>query len=374
MATGARGARRLVAGFPVNCIELPPVVKLGPGRYAPEDPALAGQDVVALRSELLADAVHRLRPDLLLVDRHPRGLLGELDDALSAFETCSPRGQAVLGLRDILDEPAAVAAEWDGYRLAETIRRRYPTVLCYGDRSVYDIAAEYDFDDEVAGRIRYTGYLTDGPLATDPLGVRWRHGIRGRLAVCTLGGGKDAAAVAMAFLDAMMLMKGGGWRGVLITGPYMPASDVERLRAHPVGDAVKLVPVAEDVPSYLSAADAVLCMGGYNTTCEVLSLAAPAVLVPRIRPRLEQMMRAERLAARGLLDWIHPESLTPALVATALERVARRRRGGVAGNLDAISHRGVSLAAWMLTELLPASAFEAGAFPVLAANPWGADG
>ena len=63
--------------------------------------------------------------------------------------------------------------------------------------------------------------------------------------------------------------------------------------------------------SLMAAADVVLSMGGYNTVCELLTLHKRAVVVPRIRPGQEQALRAERMAARGLLRMLHPEQLAP---------------------------------------------------------------
>jgi predicted glycosyltransferase len=56
----------------------------------------------------------------------------------------------------------------------------------------------------------------------------------------------------------------------------------------------------------------------------MLSLGRPALIVPRVRPRREQLLRAGRLAARGLVDMIHPDTLTPAALAARLaDAVAR---------------------------------------------------
>jgi predicted glycosyltransferase len=52
-------------------------------------------------------------------------------------------------------------------------------------------------------------------------------------------------------------------------------------------------------------------MGGYNTVCELLSFRKRALVVPRVTPRREQLIRAERLSALGLLDLLHPDELTP---------------------------------------------------------------
>ena len=98
--------------------------------------------------------------------------------------------------------------------------------------------------------------------------------------------------------------------------------------------------------------DAVLCMGGYNTTCEVLGLAVPAVIVPRMTPRLEQLMRARRLADRGLVHWLHPEGLTPRVVAGALAYVADTPKDDLLARMGSLAHTGVHTTARLLSELL----------------------
>ena len=44
----------------------------------------------------------------------------------------------------------------------------------------------------------------------------------------------------------------------------------------------------------MNRAHCVVAMGGYNTFCEILSFDKPALIVPRVKPRLEQAIRAER--------------------------------------------------------------------------------
>ena len=43
-------------------------------------------------------------------------------------------------------------------------------------------------------------------------------------------------------------------------------------------------------------------MGGYNSTYEALGGGIRPIIIPRRRPRREQAIRAERLAALGLAD------------------------------------------------------------------------
>jgi predicted glycosyltransferase len=142
---------------------------------------------------------------------------------------------------------------------------------------------------------------------------------------------------------------------VLITGPYMATEDVDRLRRHPAAAWVPVIQMVDDMPSYLAAADAAVCMGGYNTTCEVLALAVPAVIIPRVQPRAEQRMRAERLGARGLVRWIHPDGLSARVLAENIERVAALPRVDLVARVASIAHRGVRTAARQLEALLPAA-------------------
>ena len=79
--------------------------------------------------------------------------------------------------------------------------------------------------------------------------------------------------------------------------------------------------------AYAAAADLVIGMAGYNTSCEVLGARTAAVLVPRASQRDEQRMRAVRLAERGLVDTVDSTDLTPeTLAAAAIRALARGRR------------------------------------------------
>src|SRR5262249_41226169 len=74
---------------------------------------------------------------------------------------------------------------------------------------------------------------------------------------------------------------------------------------------LRVLEFVTDADLLLDRADRVVAMGGYNTVCEVLSYEKLALVVPRVEPRLEQLIRAERLRQLGLLDLLHPDALCP---------------------------------------------------------------
>jgi len=66
----------------------------------------------------------------------------------------------------------------------------------------------------------------------------------------------------------------------------------------------------------------VVAMAGYNTFCEILSLDKRAILVPRVLPRREQVMRAQRAASLELAYMLDPEGPhEPEIMTTALRNL-----------------------------------------------------
>jgi predicted glycosyltransferase len=95
-------------------------------------------------------------------------------------------------------------------------------------------------------------------------------------------------------------------------------------------------------------ADAVVTMGGYNSVCSVLSYKKPALVIPRVVPRTEQLIRAERLAKRGLVDWIHPDQLTPGALSRWMHTVAPAE----VDHSDRIDMRGLERISMLVADLL----------------------
>jgi predicted glycosyltransferase len=90
-------------------------------------------------------------------------------------------------------------------------------------------------------------------------------------------------------------------------------------------------------------------MGGYNSACEALSFEKPMLIVPRVKPRQEQMIRAQALRAMGLADLLHPEQLSPDALTQWLSQ--DRPRPEVHGRVD---FNGLSALSAMLERLVSA--------------------
>jgi predicted glycosyltransferase len=113
---------------------------------------------------------------------------------------------------------------------------------------------------------------------------------------------------------------------VIVTGPFMPEAERARLaRAAGERDDLHVLGFVPDADALVAIADDVVAMGGYNTACEILAAGTRALIVPRVRPRREQLVRAQALAARGAVDVLHPDRLSADALSAWLAAGGARR-------------------------------------------------
>ena len=86
----------------------------------------------------------------------------------------------------------------------------------------------------------------------------------------------------------------------------------------------------------VEGADRIIAMGGYNTVCETLSFEKRALIVPRSKPRQEQLIRAERMRNLGLLDYLEAESLKPEALSAWIARSLPRLKLNGQVNLNGL--------------------------------------
>jgi predicted glycosyltransferase len=320
IVTGSPLAHRFQFPPGVDFIKLPSVVKVGAERYESRILPISFSAIRELRREMLLSAARHFQPRTLVVDNVPRGLKGELVSTLSYLKDTSC--QLILGLRDVVDEAGWVRHAWAADGSFELLDEVYDQIVVYGRREIYDVVDEYGFPPRAAEKTRFVGYLLREGGARRSEAIRAELGVEGRpLVLVMAGGGGDGRQLLGAVLEAIALRSDGpDFNCVLVGGPLMPPHDRRVLEFAAERPFVRYVDFVEDVGSYVAAADVVVSMGGYNSVTEVLAAQKSAIIVPRISPRREQLIRAEALSRRGLLRMIHPAELTPRRLLAEMER------------------------------------------------------
>ncbi len=310
----------------VDFVRVPGVIKLRNGDYTSLQLHIDPDHTLAIRSSIIRHTAEVFEPHVCLIDKEPLGLRGEVRDTLAMLKARGTR--LVLGLRDIMDDPSSLMEEWDRKQVYPALRDLYDRIYVYGPRAMFDPMTELPGFGEFASKVRFTGYLrrslpawpsdaeVDGALPEEPY------------ILVTPGGGGDGEGLVDAVLGAYEADPSLPHACVVLFGPFMNGED--RRRFH---DRAELLPQVScrtfdaRVERLFDGAAAVVAMGGYNVFCEILSFDKPALLVPRTVPRLEQLLRAERAAALGVVSMLELEAAAdPVRMAEALRALPAQPR------------------------------------------------
>src|SRR4051794_6707609 len=145
---------------------------------------------MAIRAAIIRQTAESFRPDLFLVDKEPLGLKGEVLPTLNPLKS---RGTTlVLGLRDIMDEPALLLREWKRKKVLPALEHLYDEIWVYGLAEFADPLQGVACLAAVRSKMIYTGYLR---RAVPHLKTTEPPARRAPYVLVTVGGGDDGMAV-----------------------------------------------------------------------------------------------------------------------------------------------------------------------------------
>ena len=326
-------------GSGVDYVRVPGVTKLPDGEYRSLNLHVPIDEAVRLREAIILRTAETFRPDLFIVDKEPTGFRGEI---VAALERLRAEGcRLVLGIRDVLDEPALLVPEWERKGAAEALRRYYDEIWIYGLRAIYEPLAALGLPDEIGRATTYPGYLRRelpraSPFTRDPKITRQP------CVLVTTGGGGDGEDLIDWVISAYETGDAPELPALIVFGPFVNR-DRRRGFLERIGRTRKLDALSFDtkIERLMEKAAAIVGMGGYNTFCEILSLDKRALIVPRTRPRLEQHIRAVEAERLGLVRMLREDGggRDPGRMAAALRALPEQPRPSevtVPGLLDGL--------------------------------------
>jgi predicted glycosyltransferase len=265
------------------------------------------------RATQLLEIFHAARPRLLITEMFPLGrrqMRFELLPLLEAAARRTPRPAIVCSVRDILNERrSAEKTRW----MVTTLDRFFDRVLVHGDPAVATLDLTFPEIAKVAPEVNYTGYVVteppaslDRPAAPESAGASAGEGE----ILVSAGGGRVAGPLIEAALAARPIgpLKAAPWR--ILVGEHFPAADFDALARRAPGGVI-VERSRPDFQALLARCRLSVSQAGYNTVMEVLLSRRPAVVVPfAAGSETEQSLRANLLAARGLLSVVAEAGLT----------------------------------------------------------------
>ena len=323
LATSADEVHSLGIPPRVDVVKLPGLRKVANEDYTGRRLAVGGTQVIRVRNSLLEATVDSFEPSVILADKHPLGARGELEPALALLRERG--GRAVIGFRDILDDPAQVKVEWSQADVPRAIEEYYDRILVYGHPAVVDPVTEYGLSPSLASRVRFCGYVCSPP----PMDSMTRDAFPmpspdfRPTVLATTGGGEDGFSILETFVEAAARAD---WRAIVVAGSQSAPEKRQQLRDAAKEAGVAYYTFVRGLDAWFGVVDAIVCMGGYNTLAEAVSRGTRTVCVPRVVPRTEQLIRAKAFANLGLLRYIHPDELTAERLRSEVENALELSR------------------------------------------------
>ncbi len=128
------------------------------------------------------------------------------------------------------------------------------------------------------------------------------------LVTVTIGGGGDGFHILNSYLKMLERMKQQSilpsFQSIIVTGPFLSSNDMENVFERAKELEIQCYDFFVGMENLIAASDIVVCMGGYNTICEVVSSKTLSLVIPREIPRKEQFIRAGAFNHENLIEFI----------------------------------------------------------------------
>lgn len=330
----------------VDFVKIPSIIKLRNGEYTSLDRHIDLQDTLKMRRSIIRHTAESFQPDVFIVDKEPMGLRGEVEETLEYLK--SQGTKLVIGLRDVMDAPQLLDAEWQRNDVMNKIAKFYDNVWVYGPPDFHDPLEGLEVPQVVRDRMEFVGFLQRSQTQSDTLNARPKEDY----ILVTTGGGGDGSELIDDVLNAYDYDKTLTHKALVVLGPYMPTEQRDRLLSKAAHiPHLEIIQFDNRMEDLVAGAKAVVSMGGYNTVCEIFSFDKPALIVPRVVPREEQLIRASRAKELGLLDMLLPEEAEdPQRMAEALKALPHRQPPSANSpnlQLDGLQNISRKIAEWL---------------------------
>lgn len=338
----------------VRVVALPPVGLDDNGALVSRDRRRRLDRALEMRRTMLLETYRTLRPHAVVIELFPFGrhkFAPELEPLLSEARGDNQRPLVCCSLRDILISRNTSQAHHDA-RATRMLAAYFDCVLVHSDPAFARLEESVGSGMRMPVPVHYTGFVHERRQPDR------RPQVPPGSIVVSAGGGLVGEPLLTAALLAQSLVPRGVRRPMtIVAGPFLPGAALGRLRrlAERVPDGTVRRSVA-DLAGELRHAAASISQCGYNTAMDVIESRVPALVVPfGDAGEDEQLKRARRLQALGVLRVLPPSELSPARLASEIVALASFRPAATTLNL-----RGAERTADIVDRLLASRAAKLG--------------
>jgi len=252
----------------VNFIQLPAIYKEEHSNsLSPVDSSSSIEHCFQIRKIIIDQRIEEIKPDILITEHFPFGLLfeNEVTFLISKVKLINPLSKVVSSVRDIIESNGG--GRNDEY-IAELINKLYDLVLVHGDVNCAHLKHSFSQLNKISVPIHHTGYI----VRSIPNIVK--ADIKYPIILASIAGGRLGNELLEAVIDSHLLVKEKlKHKLILFSGAFQ-----NELKEH---EKTIIELNSEDIKyfcfdgtmylNYLSQADLVISLGGYNSIIESVS-------------------------------------------------------------------------------------------------------
>jgi predicted glycosyltransferase len=259
----------------------------------PVDPAYSITEIERMRSELLVESYFRIRPRIVIIEYFPfapRRFGNTLNELLNVINQEQDRPIVICSIRTYPRE-----ADVDATCMNQQLRKNFSCVLRHTDPKLFPLTSLGPYLQTALSGVTVwqTGFIRR------PLSRKDFDRASSGLLLTVGGGGTRGAKLLKRWISAARAGSPELFPINVVCGPMMDIRDRKGLHTEQDADVTIHDRVA-NMDQFLSSCRAVVCMGGYNTLVEALSLRKAVLAFPQSEYG-DQAFHINALYAQGML-------------------------------------------------------------------------
>jgi predicted glycosyltransferase len=291
----------------ITFIQLPAIYKEeNSNSLSPVDSSTSIEECFQDRRIIIEQKTEEIKPDILITEHFPFGLLfeNEVTSLISKVKFTNPSSKIISSVRDIIESNGG--GKNDGY-ITELINEWYDMVLVHGDENYIHLKHSFSQIDKISVPIFHTGYIVR-PIQ---INIKTEYPI----ILASVAGGRLGNELLEAVIDSHLLIKEKIKHNlILFSGAFQnDFKEQERKIIELNSEDIKLYCFDSKMYlNYLSKADMVISLGGYNSIIESVSAKKTMLVYQRgfSGGNEEQDLRIKLFEDLGCLKVLKPQDLS----------------------------------------------------------------
>lgn len=327
----------------VRFVQLPAIYKNETeDRLLPVNTLASLEECFQRRKEILLDLVERVKPDILITEHFPFGLLfeNEVMSLIASIKEVNPFAQIVSSVRDIIE--SSLGGQRDDY-VCNIINRNFDLVLVHGDENFAPLATSFPKYSRIRVPIVHTGYIVREIVSVD-------NSCEEPIILASVAGGRLGKELLDVLIDSHIIMKGHKrHKMILFSGAFESEYNILSKRAELL-ESDDLIVNRFDNQKYitcLAKASLVISLGGYNSMIESLSAGKRMLIYNRdfLAGNEEQDLRIKLFKDAGFLSVIKPVELRSTIISDLImEELDASRNNQIDLNFNGVHNSVAELA------------------------------